>query len=945
MSDHAAMLPEMTEHAPAHRVEGGVRLAAWGGARVAGETGVEVVEGFVAKTVFEIPSVPDFSSERFPDLAKLDEQQRISVIAQKQAQFLASLHQLGPLAGLSLRYCLTRPANGAARIRIFLIGRSFATTQDAALAAAARFQQAAMAAFPREYRFERVPAPASDPGLDALIGLRDVASLVEVLKPEKLVQPWHDPAVCGFPFFYRPDAFAPTNNSMLATCKALMEQSVSNVVIDVCLMPTGTMTDVEHGEVRNWAALCERWSRDQRVEMPGGLYSRPKTIEIAPDPAARDMGTAYEDLLSTYHGTDRLFLYAIRVMSTAAEPPVSLAAAVASAALAPGAGYYLRAIASTDPVYSRALAAARNCSLSPAVCNDEIWKRDGAPETLRRLHRLVSLNEIAGFFRFPIPGRSGCPGIPTDTGALESTSSHSTPPPTLVLGKEIVDNRLGTENIALPLRDLAKSALIVGMPGSGKTTLCFALLDQLWRTHRVPFLVLEPAKTEYRALLTLPALRDDIWVFTVGNERVSPFRLNPFEVPEGIAVSEHISALVTCFTGAFELWDPLPMIIEQAIRKAYEARDWSEYELGGERPDLEPPTMEHVYQEALAIAEKSSYRGESAGNIKGALEARLGSLLVGPKGRCFNNRRSIPLGELLSRPVVLELDALNENEKALLMMFVLTLVREHAKATRRSGAPLSHVLLLEEAHVVIGRDNNGGGSEKGNPKLVSTRMFTRAIAEMRALGEGIVIADQLPTAIAPEAVKNTSLKVMHRLVSADDRNELGQAMIFDAGQIEQAATLSPGRAFVHMEGWARSRLIAEPDFKTVHQVAEPPEDSFISASMAKIRELEPVRHAYLPYAGCENVCRTCSPRLREEIERACRGALAGMAEETGDEEAGDPLARAMEAFMTRARIPMPQEGDASDWVSARLEGASVEDRLRLGCVGVFLVEVLLPQLH
>ena len=39
---------------------------------------------------------------------------------------------------------------------------------------------------------------------------------------------------------------------------------------------------------------------------------------------------------------------------------------------------------------------------------------------------------------------------------------------------------------------------------------------------------------------------------------------------------------------------------------------------------------------------------------------------------------------------------------------------------------------------------------------------------MRALGEGILIADQLPTAIAPEAIKSTNLKVMHRVVAAED---------------------------------------------------------------------------------------------------------------------------------------------------------------------------------
>lgn len=942
------MRPEADGSAVAHWVAGGVKLAAWGGARFAGEAGVEVVEGFAVTTVFEIPSVPDFSSERFPDLARLDEGQRISAIGSKQAQFLSALHQLGPSSGFSIRYCLSPSIRGSRRVRILLVGRAFAASQGAALAAAGSFRQVVEAAFPREYRLEGTFGPGSDPALDASINLRDVASIVEVLKPEELVQSWHDPAVCGFPHYYRPVAFTSAENSMITVCGALLKQQASSVTVDICLVPTGNMTAVEHGEARNWVALCERWSRDQRVEVGGGLYSRPTTIEIGPDPAARDVGTAYDQILERYSGTDRLFLYAIRIMSSDAEPLAELASVVASAALAPGAGYHLRTMARNDASFGRALAAARNCSISPAVCNDSIWKRADAPETLRRLHRMACIDELSSFFRLPIPGRAGCPGVPTDTGGVDVTAGRRTAEAEIHIGVAIEDNRVGSESIVIPLRDLTKSALVVGMPGSGKTTFCFSLLEQLWREHRVPFLVLEPAKTEYRALLTLPAFRDDLWVFTVGNERASSFRLNPFEVPDGVPVSEHISALVTCFSGAFDLWDPLPMIIEQAIRNAYEAGDWSEYELGGERQELEPPTMDTVFREALVIAGKSSYRGETAGNIKGALEARIGSLLVGPKGRCFNNRRSIPVNELLSRPVVLELDSLNENEKALLMMFVLTLVREHAKATRRSGAPLSHVMLLEEAHAVIGRADSGGASDHSNPRAVATRLFTRAIAEMRALGEGIVIADQLPTAIAPEAVKNTSVKVMHRLVSADDRSELGQAMIFDAGQVEQAATLSPGRAFIHMEGWARSRLVAEPDFKTVNQIAEPPDDRFVAGAMAPIRQRESVRLAFLPYKGCEHVCTACSPRLREEMERACRGALAQIEEEedeSGGFGTGASPTRAIEVFMERANVPVPDEAEAATGPSAAaLAGQSPDCELRLGCAGVFLTEVLLQRL-
>ncbi|EKC62797.1 hypothetical protein LEA_11657, partial [human gut metagenome] len=42
------------------------------------------------------------------------------------------------------------------------------------------------------------------------------------------------------------------------------------------------------------------------------------------------------------------------------------------------------------------------------------------------------------------------------------------------------------------------------------------------------------------------------------------------------------------------------------------------------------------------------------------------------------------------------------------------------------------------------------------------------LAEVRALGEGIVIADQLPTAMAPEVLKNTGLKLGHRITAQDD---------------------------------------------------------------------------------------------------------------------------------------------------------------------------------
>ena len=48
-------------------------------------------------------------------------------------------------------------------------------------------------------------------------------------------------------------------------------------------------------------------------------------------------------------------------------------------------------------------------------------------------------------------------------------------------------------------------------------------------------------------------------------------------------------------------------------------------------------------------------------------------------------------------------------------------------------------------------------------------MFTDMLAEMRAYGEGFIIADQSPTKLVNAVLKNSALKIIHRLTYPDDR--------------------------------------------------------------------------------------------------------------------------------------------------------------------------------
>ena len=50
------------------------------------------------------------------------------------------------------------------------------------------------------------------------------------------------------------------------------------------------------------------------------------------------------------------------------------------------------------------------------------------------------------------------------------------------------------------------------------------------------------------------------------------------------------------------------------------------------------------------------------------------------------------------------------------------------------------------------------------------------LAEIRSFGQGIIIADQIPTKLAADTIKNTNLKIVHRTVMEDDRQCMGAAM-------------------------------------------------------------------------------------------------------------------------------------------------------------------------
>lgn len=909
------------------------RIGFWRGAETSDDIGIEVLTAALGYAVFEIPAIPDFSAPRFEDYARLDKAQRVGRMGERMNQFLSALHTLGVFSAVSLRYYF-QPRTDGGVIRLFLIGRSCGQDYWQANAGIESFREIVGRNFPNEYRLVNLRERANNEKLfRKILDLEGVRSIAELLKPEDTPPAWHKPEYCGFSFYYVPRFFEPSANDMVEFCRALSRGR--EAMVEVCLVPTKPITDAERAHLSRWKLTCDQWGRSFEQEIGGGLYSAPVRYKFEADPHAQEAKKVYDELLQRYgsrqHG---YFLYAIRAFSWDNAPPAALLNSLGSYALSSANNPQIKEIGQNHPAFERALNAARFCSVSPAVCRDDIWQLEESPETIRRLHRLVDLKEISGFFRFPVAGRDGCPGFNRDEGASPIKKDEPLAKPLMREDEIWLGNFGDNEGVtqraaAVPVKDLTKHLLVVGMPGSGKTTLCFSLLQQLWEDHKIPFIVLEPAKTEYRGLKKLPCFRDDLLVFTVGNEMVSPFRFNPFEVPKGIPLLEHLSTLRTCFSGAFDLFGPLPMILERALSEMYFDKGWSKY---GDNENLEPPTMSDLLKKVTEQTANAGYKGESAANIRAALELRIASLTQDAKGECLNARRSIPFDILMNKPVILELDALNADEKALLMMFILSLVRATAKTHQRErGECLSHLVLLEEAHNLIGRSGNQSAADRANPQEVAIRFFTGMLAEMRAWGEGIVTADQLPTAIAAEAVKQTKIKIMHKLNSLEDTRFMGDTMNLNEAQFEQVLSLPPGQSLFFSGDEPRSRLIIEPNFKKNCEdagikIEPPPFDSEIKEEMNNFREQ--VIEIFLPFAQCSSVCRICDSRIREETERFADRKLPVIEEKIAERK---KLGKVSAEFVALSEMLEVTQKDA-------------DNPVRNGCAMVHYTEKILPRL-
>lgn len=403
------------------------------------------------------------------------------------------------------------------------------------------------------------------------------------------------------------------------------------------------------------------------------------------------------------------------------------------------------------------------------------------------------LSEIVPFFRFPTLYDGENIEIPKENYPVQEEKG-------IYLGK---DSNGYFVNIAL--EDIPKHAFFTGMPGSGKTNTMLHFITQL-KKKQIPFLVLEPAKKEYRNLLRHKEMQD-IYLFSPHLQSKFPLQMNPMEFPIGVRLSEHINALLEVFEGSFVLEGPTYKFLSSAIQRSYTDLGWDIEEENREKCELPYPSLQDVYDNLEREIDASSYDTELKGNVRAFLQVRLGSLMERDAGELFN----VPISTLKPEEwievcAIVELEVLGEQAKNFFVLLVCHYILETLRADPNGGVdkngtimPVRHTVFIEEAHNIIAPTSQQVGSETVNPKISATAYIVKMLAEVRALREAIVIADQLPTALASEVIKNTNLKIVHRLTAQDEREQIGTSISASSLQLERMASFSSGMAYIYHE--------------------------------------------------------------------------------------------------------------------------------------------------
>ena len=245
--------------------------------------------------------------------------------------------------------------------------------------------------------------------------------------------------------------------------------------------------------------------------------------------------------------------------------------------------------------------------------------------------------------------------------------------------------------VSLELEEFRSHCFITGSTGSGKSNTSYHLLE-CFAQRQIPFLVVEPAKGEYKfAFGNLPGVN----IFWTNPSQYRLLRLNPFSFPDGIHILEHMDRLIEIFNACWPLYSAMPAILKAAVERAYVSCSWdlvrSRRCLVGDRVF---PTFADLLRELPRVISESSYSKDTQGDYTGSLVTRVSSMTNGIMGSIFCSGYEIEDMVLFDQNTIVDLSRVGASETKALIMGVLVMKLNEYRMSRSHGMNLRLAMVV-----------------------------------------------------------------------------------------------------------------------------------------------------------------------------------------------------------------------------------------------------------
>lgn len=437
---------------------------------------------------------------------------------------------------------------------------------------------------------------------------------------------------------------------------------------------------------------------------------------------------------------------------------------------------------------------------------------------------ILTTKELSCFVNFPMNSLPGISVVDQWPDFCLTPQSFSFDSSVLQLGHLLFNGSLSEVPVRVPLDTFSRHALVAGVNGSGKTNSVLSVTNGFLRKD-CPIMIIEPAKTEYvdwavkyneeiekhnstnpdHPLKKIRIIIPGCKYYSKGKLYPEELKLNPFEVIRinsefDYRVLSHIDKLKSVLASAFPMQEILPTVIERLLYKLYTDSGWIKEKNIQDYPDKFPTLNDINLKSVKELMTDLGYAEENTQNISAALRTRFNSMKYGWKNALLNNERieGMTWEELFSNPCVINLSyAGDDADKAFIMSLLMQFLYEYRVAeSEKEGYSFNenkcdHLVVVEEAHRVMTRCDN-----PELPQYRSNQMFSSILSEVRAYSQGVMVVDQVPSRLIEDAIKNTNIKIVHKVLAADDAKILAESMGLTKEQQDVIPKLSIGQAIL-----------------------------------------------------------------------------------------------------------------------------------------------------